>query len=79
MSKKAIKVKNLKFQYRNGEFSLRLPVFSVKESEKVAIIGPSGTGKTTLLNLLAGCVLPDNGSVRILGTHLPYRYDLPGI
>lgn len=70
MSKKAIEVKDLKFQYRNGEFSLRLPVFSVKESEKVAIIGPSGTGKTTLLNLLAGCVLPDNGSVRILGTDI---------
>ena len=70
MSEKAIEVKDLKFQYRNGDFSLRLPVFIVEESEKVAIIGPSGTGKTTLLNLLAGCCLPDNGSVCIKGTDI---------
>ena len=70
MTKKAIEVKDLKFQYRSGEFSLRLPAFDVEEFEKVAIIGPSGTGKTTLLNLLAGCSLPDSGSVRIQGTDI---------
>jgi ABC-type lipoprotein export system ATPase subunit len=70
MRKKAIEVKDLKFQYRNGDFSLRLPVFSVEESEKVAIIGPSGTGKTTLLSLLAGCCLPQNGSICIQGTDI---------
>ena len=65
MHRKAIEVKDLKFQYRNGDFSLRLPEFYVEESEKIAIIGPSGIGKTTLLNLLAGCYLPDSGSVLI--------------
>lgn len=32
-----------------------------------AIMGPSGTGKTTLLNLIAGQLLPDNGAVRFEG------------
>jgi len=70
MSKKAIEVKDLGFSYRNGDFSLRLPEFNVEEQESVAIIGPSGIGKTTLLNLLAGCCLPDQGSVRIQGTDI---------
>ena len=70
MGKKAIEIKDLRFQYRSGNFSLQLPAFIVEEFEKVAIIGPSGTGKTTLLNLLAGCTLPDNGSVRIQGTDM---------
>lgn len=70
MQKKAIEVKDLEFQYRSGGFALRLPAFSVEESDKVAIIGPSGTGKTTFLNLLAGCCLPDSGSVLIQGTDI---------
>ena len=70
MGKKAIEIKDLGFSYRNGDFSLRLPEFNVEEQERVAIIGPSGIGKTTLLNLLAGCCLPDQGSVRIQGTDI---------
>ncbi len=70
MNEKAIEVRNLEFRYRNGDFSLLLPAFSVEESETVAVIGPSGTGKTTLLNLLAGCCSPDAGSVRVKGTDI---------
>jgi putative ABC transport system ATP-binding protein len=70
MNEKAIEVRDLTFRYRSGDFSLRLPLFSVDESETVAVIGPSGTGKTTLLNLLAGCCSPDAGSVCIKGTDI---------
>jgi len=70
MSDKAIEVRDLAFRYSSGDFQLRLPVFSVDESETVAVIGPSGTGKTTLLNLLAGCCSPGTGSVYIKGTDI---------
>jgi nitrate/nitrite transport system ATP-binding protein len=40
---------------------------SVAEGEFVAIVGYSGAGKTTLMNLVAGLATPDAGSVRVGG------------
>lgn len=39
----------------------------VRAGERVALAGPSGAGKTTLINLLNGTLLPSSGSVRIFG------------
>ncbi|MEO7933985.1 MAG: ABC transporter ATP-binding protein [Chthoniobacterales bacterium] len=39
----------------------------IEEGEFVAIIGYSGTGKTTLMSLLAGLIEPDSGEVRLAG------------
>ena len=47
-----IKIRNL--SYNNSGFSLRIINLSIKEHEKVAIIGYNGSGKTTLLKLLSG-------------------------
>src|SRR2546430_844922 len=43
---------------------------NVKEGEVAAIIGPSGAGKTTVLNLIAGLEKPSEGDVRVLGLDL---------
>lgn len=37
--------------------------FGVSKGEKVAIVGPNGVGKSTLLNILAGSLTPDEGRV----------------
>ena len=42
--------------------------FKVGDGEFVAIVGPSGCGKTTLMNIIAGFLLPDSGSVKVDGT-----------
>jgi len=60
-----IKIQNLDFSYLDGGFQLSIPELTVSSYEKVAVIGPSGTGKTTLLNLIAGILLPDTGTVNI--------------
>lgn len=54
---------------RGGERFLALDGISlqVREGEFVSIVGTSGCGKTTLLNIIAGLMRPDGGSVSILG------------
>lgn len=41
--------------------------FSLEAGEQWALRGESGTGKTTFLNLIAGILAPDSGSVRLAG------------
>ena len=42
--------------------------FSLNDGEYVAIMGESGIGKSTLLNLIAGLDMPDSGTIEIDGT-----------
>lgn len=62
----AIEIKDLWFAYD------RMPVlkevsFTLPQGDFMAIIGPNGGGKTTLLKLMLGILEPINGSIRILG------------
>ncbi|GBG77501.1 hypothetical protein CBR_g23946 [Chara braunii] len=41
--------------------------FKVRHGEAVGIIGPSGTGKSTILRIMAGLLAPDKGEVYICG------------
>ena len=41
--------------------------FEVKSGEQVVLLGPSGGGKTTLLNVIAGITSPDRGKVIVAG------------
>ena len=46
---------------------LEVPELALAAGEQVALRGASGTGKTTLLHVIAGIVRPDAGSVRVAG------------
>lgn len=47
--------------------------FSINEGEKIGLIGINGTGKSTLLKIVAGLEEPDNGTV-VRGRNLDMRY-----
>jgi len=60
-----ISISDLSFAYPGGDFQLVIPSLRLEAGEKVAVVGPSGTGKTTLLNLIAGLFVPDQGTVHL--------------
>lgn len=47
--------------------------FEIKRGEKVALLGPNGTGKTTMLKIIAGLLPADSGTVR-MGTNVIVGY-----
>lgn len=49
---------------------LRSVSLTVERSQRVAVMGPSGTGKSTLLRAIAGLVRPDSGSVLLDGADI---------
>jgi ATP-binding cassette subfamily B protein/subfamily B ATP-binding cassette protein MsbA len=58
------------FAYQKGQPVLQEVSFNIAPHQTVAIIGPSGVGKTTLLNLLPRFFDPTGGSVRLEGIDL---------
>jgi ABC-type thiamine transport system ATPase subunit len=62
-----IELNDIYYSYPNSDFDLRIPALSMEKGKKTAFIGPSGFGKTTLLNLIAGILLPQQGEIRVQG------------
>ena len=66
-----IRMSDVRFRWRRRDpLVLDIARFEVSKGERVFLAGPSGGGKTTLLNLLAGVTLPEAGGVSILGTDI---------
>ncbi|WP_077308749.1 ABC transporter ATP-binding protein [Terribacillus halophilus] len=53
-----------------GEPALKDVSFTIRPGEMAAFVGPTGSGKTTIMNLIAGFYQPDNGQVMIDGKAL---------
>ena len=66
----AIELKDLIFWYQPGGWQLHLPALTLDSGQHLFIRGASGTGKTTLLNLLAGITRPNKGELWVQGQPL---------
>lgn len=68
-----IKAINLKKYYTTDTYEVRALdgiSLTVEEGEFIAVVGTSGCGKTTLMNMLGGLDIPDSGGVWIRNTSL---------
>jgi ATP-binding cassette, subfamily B, bacterial PglK len=62
----AIKIRNLSFKYPDEERSILTGInLTISRGEKVGIVGASGAGKTTLVNLILGLIPPSAGEILV--------------
>ena len=66
MDEHVVEIHQLDFSY-NGQPVLQNVEFALKKGDFMAMIGPNGGGKTTLLKLMLGLLTPERGVITVLG------------
>lgn len=66
MQDSIVDIKDVWFAY-NGQTVLEDVSLEIRQGDFIAMIGPNGGGKTTLLKLMLGLLKPGSGSIRVLG------------
>jgi ABC-type multidrug transport system fused ATPase/permease subunit len=65
-----VSFENVRFQYTSGDPVIEGVSFEVRRGQTVAVVGPSGGGKSTLLKLLLGFYPLNSGRICLLGSDL---------
>ena len=67
-------LKNVSFKYLSNEENLIKNInFEIKRGERIGLVGVTGCGKTTLIDLIIGLLKPTNGNIFINGNDLHLR------
>ena len=64
-------LRDVSFRYLRGPWILRHVNLRIEEGERVALLAPSGYGKSTLVQLMAGMLEPAEGTILFKGKELP--------
>jgi len=63
-----ISLKNISYNYPNSsKFVLKNIDLTINVGEKIGLIGPTGSGKTTLINIVLGLLQPQQGTLQVDG------------
>lgn len=60
-----IKIENLSFKYKEGEYILKDINLEIKQGQSIALVGKNGSGKSTLAKLISGIIKPTKGLVMV--------------
>jgi len=63
--KPVLQIENLCFSYSSSKKLIEDFSLTIKEGEKVVIVGPNGSGKTTLAKLICGIIKPQKGKIQL--------------
>ena len=67
MSENLVEISKMSFQHENGRIVFEDVDITIPRGKITAVMGPSGTGKTTLLRLIGGQLAPTKGKVAVAG------------
>jgi phospholipid/cholesterol/gamma-HCH transport system ATP-binding protein len=78
MTENLVEISNMTFQHENGRLVFDGVDMVIPKGKVTAIMGPSGTGKTTLLRLIGGQLTPTSGNIQVdgLSIHSLSRHEL---
>lgn len=76
LSDPAIAVSNVSVAF-GGNLALRGASLEVRRGELLGLIGPNGSGKTTMLNVISGIYKPNSGEGRLLGRDVTHLWGQP--
>lgn len=65
-----IRFKNVDFSYIEGKSVLKNVTFSINKGEKIALVGETGAGKTTIINLMLGFYKVNSGNILFDGKNM---------
>lgn len=77
MKQPIISVKNLTFSYSEKNPIFSNVNFEINSGELVAVIGPNGTGKSTLIKIISNLIKKQNGEIKINGklSYIPQKFN----
>ena len=70
-----VQAEGVQFQYSSDGPWMTFPDFACASGDRLLLLGQSGTGKTTLLHLLAGMLRTDMGTIQVAGRDLKTSSD----
>lgn len=69
-----LEVKNISYRYnKSSKWILKDVSFKIDSKERVALVGPSGYGKSTLSKIISGYIKPDEGEILWDGKPIPKK------